>query len=111
MLLRTQGEGCNSALGFLNNLCNLFSALAPMRPSVSAEKEGREKEKHVLLSLSLLHRWKLLGVVEKGCWVFLLFRATPRAYGGSQAKDLIGATAANLRHSHSHSHARSKLHL
>ena len=32
---------------------------------------------------------------------FLLFRAAPAAYGGSQAKGLIGATAASLRHSHS----------
>ena len=32
---------------------------------------------------------------------FLLFRATPTAYGGSQARDRIGATAASLYHSHS----------
>ena len=35
---------------------------------------------------------------------FLLFiRATPEAYGSSQARGLIGATAAGLRHSHSNS--------
>ena len=34
-------------------------------------------------------------------FAFLLFRATPMAYGGSQARDLIGATAAGLYHSHS----------
>ena len=38
-----------------------------------------------------------------------LFRATPAAYGGSQARDRIGATAAGL--GHSHSNTRSKLHL
>ena len=40
---------------------------------------------------------------------FCLFRATPVAYGGSQARDLVGATAASLRHSHHN--ARSKPHL
>ena len=39
----------------------------------------------------------------------LLFRATPMAYGSSQARGQIGATAASLRHSHSN--ARSQLHL
>ena len=32
---------------------------------------------------------------------FLLFRAAPVAYGNSQARDQIGATAASLSHSHS----------
>jgi len=36
-------------------------------------------------------------------------RATLVAYGGSQARGLIRATAAGLRHSHSHT--RSELHL
>ena len=31
---------------------------------------------------------------------FLLFRATPVAYGGSQARGPIGAPAASLHHSH-----------
>ena len=38
-----------------------------------------------------------------------IFRATPVAYGGSQARALIRATAASLRHSHSN--AGSELHL
>ena len=42
---------------------------------------------------------------------FGLFRATPIAYGGSQARGRIGAAAACLHHSHSHSHARSELYL
>ena len=33
---------------------------------------------------------------------FLLFRATLVAYGGSQARGPVGATAAILHHSHSH---------
>ena len=43
------------------------------------------------------------------CFVlFLLVRATPKAYGGSQARGLIGATAVGLHHSHSN--AGSQLH-
>ena len=38
-----------------------------------------------------------------------LFRATPTAYGGSQARGLTGAAGASLRHSHSN--AESELHL
>ena len=34
-------------------------------------------------------------------WFFCLLRATPVAYGGSQARSLIGTAAASLRHSHS----------
>ena len=34
-------------------------------------------------------------------FVVSLFRATSTAYGGSQARGLIGAIAAGLRHSHS----------
>ena len=41
--------------------------------------------------------------------LFLLFRAAPAAYGGSQARDPIRAAAAGLHHSHSH--ARSQPHL
>ena len=40
---------------------------------------------------------------------FPLFRATPAAHGGSQARGPIRATAASLYHSHSN--VRSKLHL
>ena len=41
-------------------------------------------------------------------FVFCLFRAAPVAYGGSQARGLIGAIAASLHHSHSS--ARSLTH-
>ena len=41
-------------------------------------------------------------------FVFCLFRATPVAYGGSQARGCIGAVAADLLHSHSN--ARSLTH-
>ena len=42
-------------------------------------------------------------------FIFLLFRAAPEAYGGSQAQGLIRATAAS--HSHSHSNAGSEPHM
>jgi len=42
-------------------------------------------------------------------FVFFLFRAAPAAYGGSQARGGIGATAAGLLHSHSN--IRFELHL
>ena len=42
-------------------------------------------------------------------FVFCPFRATPVAYGGSQARGLIGAIAAGL--CHSHSNTRSEPHL
>ena len=41
--------------------------------------------------------------------LFFVFRASPAAYGGFQARDQIGAVAASLRQSHSN--AGSKLHL
>ena len=34
-------------------------------------------------------------------FIFLLLRAAPAAYGGFQARGLIGAAAANLHNSHS----------
>ena len=57
-----------------------------------------------------------LGKAEsEGLKIFLifmcvcLFRAAPAAHGGSQARGLIGATAAGLHHSHSNT--RSEPHL
>ena len=42
---------------------------------------------------------------------FFFFRATPTAYGGSQAMGPIGDVAASHSHSHSHSKTRSEPHL
>ena len=53
-------------------------------------------------------KWEGVGVLvaKKTClvffiYLFLLFRAAPAAYGGSQARGRIGAAAASLCHSHS----------
>ena len=62
-------------------------------------------------SLGLLWR-KLYGCrifSPPSFFLFLVFRATPTAYGNSQARGLIGATAAGLHHSHSN--VGSKPHL
>ena len=42
-------------------------------------------------------------------FLFCLFKATPMAYGGSQARGPVGAAAAGLHQSHSN--AGSELHL
>ena len=51
--------------------------------------------------------WNNYGGVT---YVFIwLFRATPSAYGGSQARGRIGATAAGLYHSHSNTGSKPRL--
>ena len=44
-----------------------------------------------------------------GLFFFAFSRATPEAYGGSQARGLIGAIAAGLRHSHSNTRSEPYL--
>ena len=41
-----------------------------------------------------------------GFFGFCLFRAVPAAYGDSQARSLMGATAASLHHSHSNTRSK-----
>ena len=53
---------------------------------------------HFVSALVLLH--PILFLFLFFC-LFAFSRATPAAYGGSQARGLIGAIAAGLRHSHS----------
>ena len=52
--------------------------------------------------------YSLVGSVL-GLSSFLLFRAAPAAYGGSQARGPIGAVAASLQHSHSHIRSKPRL--
>ena len=42
-------------------------------------------------------------------FLFLLLRATPLTYGGSQTRGLIGAAAAGLHHNHSHTRSEPRL--
>ena len=73
------------------------------------------KTQHSVLKLRMFLTSKviiLLWVTNsiKSCLLsFCLFRAAPKAHGGSQARGLTGAGAAGLHHSHSH--VRSELQL
>ena len=53
------------------------------------------------VSLPHLDKQQVLSSPHLFFFFFLLFRAIPEAYVGSQARGLIGATAAGLHHSHS----------
>ena len=68
------------------------------------EKKRKAKSTHMKLLLLLL----LLLFIYLFIF-FLLFRTTAKAYGGSQARGQMGATAACLRHSHNN--AGSEPHL
>ena len=52
-----------------------------------------------LLTLGISYLQKCLNPLP--IFAFLFFRATPMAYGSSQARGRIGATAASLCHSNS----------
>ena len=54
-------------------------------------------------------RWPCEGVRGKCPFFFCLRRATPTAYGGSQAGGRIGIVPAGLRHSHSNSESKPHL--
>ena len=54
-----------------------------------------------LIVISLLWNTALDFVFYNLDFFFLLFRAAPAAYGSSQGRGPIGATAASLRHSNS----------
>ena len=56
------------------------------------------------------HRYYIgLKFQKCGFFFFCLFRATPAACGGSQARGPLRATAASLRHSHSNSRSKRRL--
>ena len=63
--------------------------------------------------VGFVNHWATTGIPITTLWrrsyhhphfiiIILLFRAAPEAHGSSQARRLIGAAAAGLRHSHSH---------
>ena len=65
-------------------------------------------------SRSFFHGYFLRGFSYFVSFLFLfcfllLFRASPAAYGGSQARGQIGATAAGLGHSHSNAESKQSL--
>ena len=60
-----------------------------------------------LLSEGVCHLSRVHSLLS--FFFFLLFRATPAAYGGSQARAQIGAVAAGLHHSHSNTRSEPSL--
>ena len=53
--------------------------------------------------------WETSGSTTSLEYFFFLFlRAAPAAHGSSQARGLIGATAAGLHHSHSNARSKPK---
>ena len=69
---------------------------------------GREPEKALpilFLKENAFYSGMLITMVFRA-FLFLLFRATPMAYGGSQTRGPVGATPAGPYHNHNN--ARSK---
>ena len=73
----------------------------------------RERKTYSVFSLRILNRkyQQLIFTVffVLFCFVFCLFRATPMACGGSQARGLIRAVAAGLGHCHSNAGSKPRL--
>ena len=75
----------------------------------------KNKKKMAELRLPLLVQTFYLKELLCKCFLFFIFclfaisRAAPGAYGGSQARGVIGAVASSLHHSHSN--VGFKLHL
>ena len=59
----------------------------------------------ILLAFEQTHLTSAYGQMDtfslEESFLFSLFRATPKAYGGSQARGPMGAVAASLQHSYS----------
>ena len=58
-----------------------------------------EGEQNCPNNLSVIEPLKKISLFFLNLFIFCLFRATPVAYGSSQARGHIGATAAGLHHS------------
>ena len=62
-----------------------------------------DQRSQILSRLMILELPLWRNTIGGSFFLFLfLFRAAPMAYGGSQARGRMGATAAGLHHSHSH---------
>ncbi len=61
--------------------------------------EVRDQTCNLMVTSWICLCWSTTGTPRRYLWPF---RATLSAYGRSQARDRIGATAAGLHHSHSH---------
>ena len=63
----------------------------------------------LLIDDRLLCSWQAKKPFLFSFLVFCPFRAAPTAYGGSQARGLIGAIAAGLHYSHSNARSEPRL--
>ena len=94
--------GCGGASGY-------SSDLTPSLVTSISHGHGPEKIKiapppnFFFLNILLESLFLILIFIFLFTYLFLLFRAAPAAYGGSQARDRIGATAAGLHYSQSNS--------
>ena len=92
--------------------CSSGAVLVPLLGSEAGEEflSGTRSLSEVALSELFFKSFCFyLYLFLKFLFIYLLFRATPAAYGGSQARGPIGVAAAGLHYSHSH--AGSELHL
>ena len=85
----------------------LVVMLPPSEQKCHRCTQGLTLPRRLCLTLSyfllLLHLHLLLRSLHCLCLHLHLFRATPAAFGNSQARGQIGAAAAGLHHSHSNS--------
>ena len=106
--------------GLYKRLCTRNSQMEEMqraRYGESTKNFPALSEHTIVLKSSLFHQVEALKTPSTGVGVFLggwLFGGSaPTAYGGSQARSLIGVAAATLHHSHSNMgskwHLRSQL--
>ena len=77
------------------------STATSRKKDLPAESFSRLTRKHIFLSFYFILFIYL--------FIYLLFRATSSAYGGSQARGLIGAVAADLCHSHRNARSEPRL--
>ena len=85
-----------------NAVCKVRSDSKSRETGWLVHWRGRRRSEHVNIRVWI--------VFPPGAFVCVcLFRATPKAYGSSQARGPIGAVAASLCQSHSNARSKSRL--
>ena len=75
----------------------------------SVDSVSSRGQRNICLLTSHLRKQAVRELSGVFCLFVCLFRAAPVAYGGSQARGLIGAVAAGLRQSHSNARSEPRL--